>query len=95
VESGRTKFISEVSVGERVLSANTAGEQFFSDVVFVPHKSNKERAMFVHITTSEGRDVKMTQSHILPAGACGKSSPLPLEYAFRGEFVHRMMDDDC
>ena len=85
MESGRSKFISEVSVGERVLAANTAGEKQFSDVVFVPHKSNKESAMFVHITTSEGRDVKMTPSHILPVGICGSSLPLPLEYASRGK----------
>ena len=45
----------------------------------MPHGANKESALFAHITTENGRDVKMTQNHILPAGMCGAS--LPLVYA--------------
>lgn len=48
-------------------------------VVYVPHKSNKHHTVFVHITTESGHDVKMTKSHILPAGKCG--SVLPLVHA--------------
>ena len=48
-------------------------------VVYVPHKSNKQHALFVHIATESGRDVKMTKDHVLPAGQCG--SVLPLVYA--------------
>ena len=47
--------------------------------MYVPHKSNKQRALFVHIATESGRDVKVTKNHVLPAGACG--SALPLVYA--------------
>ena len=45
----------------------------------MPHKSNKQRALFVRIATESGRDVKVTKNHVLPAGACG--SALPLVYA--------------
>ena len=45
----------------------------------MPHKSNKQRALFVQIATEGGRDVKVTKNHVLPAGACG--SVLPLVYA--------------
>ena len=48
-------------------------------MIYVPHGTNTERSDFVHITTDSGRDVKMTQNHILPAGVCGSS--LPLIYA--------------
>jgi Hint module len=68
-------------VGDRVLAADAAGRISFSEVVFVPHKANRDTALFVHITTASGRDIKMTKSHVLPAGACGTSSPLPLKYA--------------
>ena len=45
----------------------------------MPHKSNKQRALFVHIATESGHDVKVTKNHVLPAGVCG--SVLPLVYA--------------
>ena len=67
--------------GDRVQAADAAGRISFSEVVFVPHSANRDTAMFVHITTASGRDIKMTKSHVLPAGACGSSSPLPLKYA--------------
>ena len=68
-------------VGDRVLAADAAGKLSFSEVVFVPHSANKVTAVFIHITTAGGRDIKMTKSHVLPAGACGTSSSLPLKYA--------------
>jgi hypothetical protein len=64
-----------------VQAANAAGKISFSEVVFVPHSANRDTAMFVHITTASGQGVKMTKSHVLPAGACGSSSPLPLKHA--------------
>ena len=79
MESGELKSISEVKVGDRILAANSAGKTVFSNIVFVPHGANKESALFAHITTESGRDVKMTQNHILPAGMCGTS--LSLVYA--------------
>jgi Hint module len=59
---------------------------FLFKVVFIPHGANKQRAVFTHITTHSGRDIKMTQNHVLPAGTCSMSpSPqsalLPLVYA--------------
>ena len=73
--------MSEVKVGDRVLAADAQGKSFYSDVVFVPHGANEDRALFVHITTALGRDIKMTGSHIIPSGPCGTTSPLPLTYA--------------
>jgi hypothetical protein len=71
--------MSNVIVGDRVLSADALGNTLFSPVVYIPHGPNKESALFTHITTESGRDVKMTNNHILPAGICG--SLLPLVYA--------------
>jgi Hint module len=81
VESVGTRFLSEIRTGDRVLAADAAGQTFYSDVVFVPHGPNKDSALFVHITTANGRDIKMTESHILPSGACDTASSLPLVYA--------------
>ena len=83
LESGEDRQISLITAGDRVLAADAAGKISFSEVVFVPHRANRDTAMFVHITTASGRDIKMTKSHVLPAGACGSSSssPLPLKHA--------------
>ena len=81
LESGEDRQISLIMAGDRVQAADAAGRISFSEVVFVPHSANRDTAMFVHITTASGRDIKMTKSHVLPAGACGSSSPLPLKHA--------------
>ena len=81
VESGESKAISDVKVGDRVLAANAAGNTVFSEVIFVPHDANTEIALFAQISTIGGREIKMTQNHILPAGACESSTSMPLIYA--------------
>jgi Hint module len=77
LESGETKPISEVRAGDRVLAADSFKRTLISEVVFVPHTENTDKAAFTHITTTKGRDIKMTGGHVIPAGACGSTSPLP------------------
>ena len=81
LESGEVRAISDVRVGDRVLAADAAGRTSYSDVVYVPHRANSDDALFTHITTSSGRDIKMTPSHIILAGPCHSSASLPLTYA--------------
>jgi Hint module len=81
LESGEVRAISDVRVGDRVLSADAAGRTSYSDVVYVPHRANSDDALFTHITTASGRDIKMTSSHIILAGPCHSSASLPLTYA--------------
>jgi Hint module len=81
MESGDIVLISEVRAGDRVLAADSLRRTLYSDVVFVPHAENKEKAVFTRITTTQGRDIKMTPSHIIPAGACVSTTPLPDIYA--------------
>ena len=64
-----------------MLAADAAGRTSYSDVVFVPHRANSDDALFTHITTASGRDIKMTSSHIILAGPCHLTGPLPLLYA--------------
>ena len=81
LESGEVRAISDVRVGDRVLAADAGGRTSYSDVVFVPHRANSDDALFTHITTASGRDIKMTPSHIILAGPCHSSASLPLTYA--------------
>jgi hypothetical protein len=71
MEDGQTKAISEVVIGDRILSADAHGKTSFSPVVYVPHSANQVEASFVTVSTAAGRSVKMTANHILPAGVCG------------------------
>jgi predicted extracellular nuclease len=81
LESGEVRAISDVRVGDRVLAADAAGRTSYSDVVYVPHRANCDDALFTQVTTASGRDIKMTPSHIILAGPCHSSAPLPLTYA--------------
>ena len=77
LENGATKAMADVSVGDRILTVNTNGEQVFSDVAYLPHGKNMASSTFVTVATVSGRDVKMTANHILPAGACSAQT-LPM-----------------
>jgi Hint module len=97
LESGVVRAISNVRVGDRVLSADCAGRTSYSDLVFVPHRANSDDALFTHITTASGRDIKMTPGHIILAGPCHSSAPLPLTYASLvsvGDCVMRVSHED-
>ena len=77
--SGASKAISEVTVGDRILTVNAhTGEFVYSDVAYLPHGKNTETAVFTVLTTAAGRDVKMTANHMLPAGACDAAKSLPV-----------------
>ena len=97
LESGEVRAISDVRVGDRVLAADAAGRTSYSDVVYVPHRANSDDALFTHITTASGRDIKMTPSHIILAGPCHSSASLPLTRASSvsvGECVMTVSGED-
>jgi len=78
LENGATKAIADVVVGDRILTVNAKGEQVYSDVAYLPHGKNTEKAVFTVLATEAGRDVKMTANHMLPAGACSTAGSLPV-----------------
>ena len=82
------KALAEVQVGDRIMSLTSRGVPVYSDVVYVPHGRNQQRATFIQVTTESGRDLKMTKNHMLPAGACALST-LPLVAA------DNVVVDDC
>jgi hypothetical protein len=77
LESGVSKAMADVKVGDRVLTVNSKGQAVYSDVVYLPHGPNQQAATFTVVGTESGRDLKMTANHVLPAGACALPS-LPL-----------------
>jgi len=65
LESGATKPLSEVRVGDKILSADSKGELSFSDVIALPHGANEDAAVFFDITTIGGKHIKATKMHLL------------------------------
>jgi hypothetical protein len=65
LESGELKPISDVVVGDSILSANARGETKFSKVLYVPHTYNNEYSEIVRLQLSSGNDIKLTGDHIV------------------------------
>ena len=72
LESGVSKLIADVVVGDRVLASTAQGAFVYSDVIAVPHAKNNDRVIFNEISLVNGADIRMTGEHLLPvAASCG------------------------
>jgi hypothetical protein len=71
LESGVTKGIADVSVGDAVQVVSVDGSLKFSEVVFLPHGANTHLATFTELKTASGNSLRATPSHLVLAGACG------------------------
>ena len=69
-----------MKVGDIILASDSAGNQKYSPVVFIPHKQNNIATLFTHLHT-KNRDIKLTSNHVIPAGDCSGKTSLPLLYA--------------
>jgi hypothetical protein len=65
LESGASKTMDSVVVGDRVLTADGNGKLSFSEVIFLPHAANSDPATFVELTTGSGKSLKATKMHLL------------------------------
>lgn len=73
MQSGESKLISEIKVGDVVLASDMQGNTKYSEVIAVPHGVNQITAHFSQIATAE-RDIKLTPDHLILSGACGSAS---------------------
>ncbi len=65
LESGALKALSEVRIGDKILSADAKGELSYSDVIALPHGTNTDAAKFFDMTTDGGKHIKATKMHLL------------------------------
>ena len=66
LESGASKRLSEVNIGDRIKTSDDKGVYSFSPVVTLPHKKNTEPATFLTLTTETKKAVDMTSDHFIP-----------------------------
>ena len=68
--SGQVRLISDLKIGDKVLAADTQGHTVHSEVVYLPHKTNKISTTFQSLQLENGRTIKLTPDHLLLAGPC-------------------------
>ena len=76
LESGASKKMSELSLGDVIQIADEEGNLSFSQILMLPHKKNDELATFLNLTTESGKTTLMTPDHHIPR--CGETIVLSM-----------------
>jgi hypothetical protein len=66
LESGLSKRLSDLKVGDKIISSDGLDHFSFSPVTVLPHAKNLEPAAFLNLTTETGKSVEMTSDHFIP-----------------------------
>lgn len=92
---GSTTSLSDVHVGDQVLSADASGELFFDTVFRVPHWSAETDTTFVRLTTKSGNTLELTRGHQLHVGTCCSLDELTYAGNVKvGDVLFTVDDDD-
>ncbi len=65
LSTGETKPMSQLQVGDRVLSLNSDGYLEYSDVMMFMHRNPGLRSQFLRIHTASGNNITITPSHLI------------------------------
>lgn len=65
-ETGEIRRLSQLKVGEKVLSVNSNGETVFSEVIMFLDRDVNQTREFVQIKTNSGATIRTTPAHLLP-----------------------------
>jgi hypothetical protein len=69
LEDGSTKSMTEVAIGDRVLTMDASGALAFSDVYMFGHLDRHATGAFITITTESGAMLRLTPDHYLPTSS--------------------------
>lgn len=64
-ESGERRLLSELRLGERVLSMNSEGKPVYSEVLMFMDRDINQKREFVEIRTERGSKITVTPAHLL------------------------------
>ncbi len=68
LDSGATVQYSSLQIGDRVLSASSSGDLFYDKVFRITHHDHAEEMDFLAFTTSDGKTLELTATHMLHIG---------------------------
>lgn len=96
LQSGTSKAIRDLVVGDVVQVVGSDGSLSFSDVVFLPHGANVERAAFTEIQMASGKSLRATPTHFVKAGECGADAfeLTAMQYVAAGRCVQTTAGED-
>jgi hypothetical protein len=63
--------MADVEVGDSIQVVSADGSLAFSEVVFLPHSANTQKALFAELELASGNSLRATPAHFVLAGACG------------------------
>ena len=63
LENGQYKKISEISIGDIILTADKNYNLSYSPVIFLPHEQNNIKTQFIQITSNKNNTIKLTPEH--------------------------------
>jgi len=86
-ESGEIKQLSQLKVGERILSVNSNGETVYSEVIMFLDRDVNQTREFVQIQTSGGATLRVTPAHLLPVWK-------PLQHETKYLFADQVEEND-
>lgn len=78
---GTSVKLSDVRLGDRILSATRDGELSFADVIAIPHAKNHIEVQFISIITASNVALQLTPDHLLLGNDCLSSIPLLISAA--------------
>ena len=96
LESGKTVFISDASIGDRIQTVASDGTLSFSDIVYLPHLANTEKAQFIDLQLASGASLRATPQHLVRAGKCGSEvfDLIPMEGIQVGMCMQKVNGED-
>lgn len=71
LQSGVSKAIMDVAVGDVVQVVGADGRLKFSEVVFLPHGANTKETVFTELQMLPGNSLRATADHLVMNGPCG------------------------
>ena len=83
LEDGRRLNMSQLSLGDRVQTLDSAGSLVYSEVIMFLDREPEERMRFVTLTAEDGSEVRVTASHLVYSGSpdCEQLSCMEATYA--------------
>lgn len=74
-------YLRYLKTNSQILAANIDESMDYARVISVPHGYNEISTHFIELTTTSGRDIRVTGDHLIAAGSCYSEGPLPLTKA--------------
>jgi hypothetical protein len=65
LENGKTIKISDAKIGDKILSYSK-DKLIYSPIISIPHEKNNILSKFIEIKTVSGKNIKMTEFHLIP-----------------------------